>query len=46
VFVDRLPVDRRHNAKIDRPRLSKDLSNGVDLDASGGRLLRGVLSRR
>jgi acyl-CoA synthetase (AMP-forming)/AMP-acid ligase II len=46
VFVDRLPVDRRHNAKIDRPQLSRDLSRGVDLDASGGRLLRGVLSRR
>jgi acyl-CoA synthetase (AMP-forming)/AMP-acid ligase II len=26
VFVDRLPVDRRHNAKIDRPLLSKDLN--------------------
>ena len=38
VFVNGLPVDRRHNAKIDRPRLSKDLSRGVDLDASSGRI--------
>lgn len=29
VFIDRLPVDRRHNAKIDRPQLSKDLSEGT-----------------
>jgi olefin beta-lactone synthetase len=26
VVVDRLPVDRRHNAKIDRPRLAADLA--------------------
>lgn len=26
VFVDHLPVDRRHNAKIDRPRIGADLS--------------------
>jgi len=25
-FIDRLPVDRRHNAKIDRPRLARELS--------------------
>lgn len=29
VLIDRLPVDRRHNAKIDRPQLSKDLSQGT-----------------
>lgn len=37
VFVDRLPVDRRHNAKIDRPRLSKDLSSGALHDGSAGK---------
>jgi acyl-CoA synthetase (AMP-forming)/AMP-acid ligase II len=26
-FLDRLPVDRRHNAKIDRPRIAADLSS-------------------
>jgi acyl-CoA synthetase (AMP-forming)/AMP-acid ligase II len=26
VVVDRLPVDRRHNAKIDRPRIAADLA--------------------
>ncbi len=26
VFVERIPVDKRHNAKIDRPRLSEELS--------------------
>ncbi|HEY8546480.1 MAG TPA: fatty acid CoA ligase family protein [Acidimicrobiales bacterium] len=26
VVVDRLPVDRRHNAKIDRPRVAADLA--------------------
>lgn len=26
VFVDRIPVDRRHNAKIDRPLLSEELN--------------------
>lgn len=29
VFVDRLPVDRRHNAKIDRPRLGAELSRSA-----------------
>jgi acyl-coenzyme A synthetase/AMP-(fatty) acid ligase len=24
-FMDRLPVDRRHNAKIDRPRIAADI---------------------
>jgi acyl-CoA synthetase (AMP-forming)/AMP-acid ligase II len=27
VIVDHLPVDRRHNAKIDRPRLAKELAS-------------------
>lgn len=27
-FINKLPVDRRHNAKIDRPALSKDASEG------------------
>jgi hypothetical protein len=46
VFIGRLPVDRRHNAKIDRPRLSRDLTAGVDLDASGGQSLLGARRRR
>ena len=29
VFVDRLPVDRRHNAKIDRPTLAARFSDSV-----------------
>jgi acyl-CoA synthetase (AMP-forming)/AMP-acid ligase II len=28
VFIDKLPVDRRHNAKIDRPRLAKKVADG------------------
>jgi hypothetical protein len=27
VFIDRLPVDRRHNAKIDRPALATRFSD-------------------
>ena len=27
-FVKKLPVDKRHNAKIDRPALSKGVSDG------------------
>ncbi len=30
VLVDHLPVDRRHNAKIDRPRLAADLAGRPD----------------
>ncbi|MBX7158834.1 MAG: AMP-binding protein [Acidimicrobiia bacterium] len=28
VFVDRIPVDRRHNAKIDRPALARSVARG------------------
>lgn len=27
-FIDHLPVDRRHNAKIDRPALARDINDG------------------
>lgn len=30
-FLDHLPVDRRHNAKIDRPRIAADLSSARGL---------------
>jgi acyl-coenzyme A synthetase/AMP-(fatty) acid ligase len=34
-FIDRLPVDKRHNAKIDRPRLAAQVADGT-LRAEGG----------
>jgi acyl-coenzyme A synthetase/AMP-(fatty) acid ligase len=40
VFTDRLPVDRRHNAKIDRPRLSAEFT--ADATAGNSTPPRGV----
>lgn len=33
-YIDHLPVDRRHNAKIDRPALARDIATGtIHVDA-------------
>ena len=44
-FLERLPVDRRHNAKIDRPCLASDITSGrivpgAMTEAKGPKLLR------
>ncbi len=34
-FLDRLPVDRRHNAKIDRPGIARRLERGTEAGRDG-----------